>query len=233
MDLRYDTNAIILVVGPGQDKLLLHQALLVTSRCLHAACHQEPSVRAIELCLPQEDVDHVWRYVHFLYVCPTLTSLPTSLTGWLTLAQTKTIAAKVPSYTAGVTPREAELTLLCRLYVLGERFQDASFKNAIIDAMVANHREDTEKGQAYSPRGVDTSIIYGGTRAGSPGRKLMLEMHLRGGMGSSQSDHGQYDEGFLTDLCVVLLEDRCLGRTRCKEVGQGIPDGAVYHEPLG
>ncbi|KAF2869130.1 hypothetical protein BDV95DRAFT_453386, partial [Massariosphaeria phaeospora] len=63
-------------------------------------------------------------------------------------------------------------TYLASLYVLGEKFIDISFKNAVIDTMLDYHEE-----RSSFPPYKAVKIIYEGTPLFSPARKLVLDMY--------------------------------------------------------
>ena len=63
-----------------------------------------------------------------------------------------------------------EFAFLAKLYVLGEELMDVTFKNIIIDIFVVVTVED----RCY-PIGEPVAIIYAGTPASSPARRLMVD----------------------------------------------------------
>lgn len=70
-----------------------------------------------------------------------------------------------------------EYPLLAKLYCLGEFYQDIAFKNAVIDAIIANSETPGPNGHRWYPTGESVEIIYNGTCEGSLARKLLVDMH--------------------------------------------------------
>lgn len=128
---------------------------------------------------------------------------------------------------------EKETMLLARLYVLGEKYQDVHFKYSAIDAMVAKHHDPEEKGgSGWSPSGPDVDVIYRGTCADSPVRKLMVDMHMQAGWGNWIRENGIHNLEFMKDLCAAMLdsrhEERVAGNLEYKGIGQSVS----YHEEV-
>lgn len=73
---------------------------------------------------------------------------------------------------------DAEYVTLSFLYVLGEKYQDSNLKNAVIDAIVAKSQAYTATGSRWYPADEAVDVLYRGTPAGSPGRLLMVELHV-------------------------------------------------------
>ncbi|OAF99708.1 uncharacterized protein CC84DRAFT_1169223 [Paraphaeosphaeria sporulosa] len=67
-------------------------------------------------------------------------------------------------------PDYKDFVFLSKLYVLGEYLMDVIFKNAIIEAIIAISIKEK-----YCPIGEAVRIIYEGTSAGSPARRLMTD----------------------------------------------------------
>jgi hypothetical protein len=69
---------------------------------------------------------------------------------------------------AELPTRECKFSPLCELYILGERLIDAAFQNSLIDGMIVTSQHSSPSLEAIR-------IIYGGTAAGSPARKLLVD----------------------------------------------------------
>ncbi|KAJ4291131.1 hypothetical protein N0V90_010329 [Kalmusia sp. IMI 367209] len=67
-------------------------------------------------------------------------------------------------------PDQNDYPFLAKLYVLGERVGDVRFKNAMIDTIIA-----VSVKARWCPVGEPVSIIYDGTKASSPARRLMTD----------------------------------------------------------
>lgn len=151
----------------------------------------------------------------------------------LTRDQTGKIASRVSPDDANDALHGRETMLHCRLYVLGEKIQDARFKNAVIDAIIAKSEERNETGTltGWSPSGHDIDVLYRGTCKGSLARKLMVRMHLERGDGEWITDHKTHNREFLEDLCERMLEERDTDRYLGTHEAHYIPT-ALYHEEV-
>nr|OQO18002.1 hypothetical protein B0A51_12891 [Rachicladosporium sp. CCFEE 5018] len=98
---------------------------------------------------------------------------------------------------------------LTRLYVFGEYVRDKSFKRIVVSAFLDCIRVTHNYTLGCGPRcfsiNAVVNIMYGGTTAGSPGRKVMVDMY------AAHPDHPKWladevstmDEGFLLDLAAA------------------------------
>ena len=106
-----------------------------------------------------------------------------------------------------MTPEQSvhvtETVLLANLYCFGEKYQDLTFKFAVIDAFIAKGSVTDSKGSRWYPGRDATDVIYKGTCAGSLARKLMVDMHVKAG--SVKWLDGQENTDFLADLARKLL----------------------------
>lgn len=98
---------------------------------------------------------------------------------------------------------------LAKLYVLGERLNDATFQDHIINAILFLSRREDERGKTWCPTDAVANTIYAGTPNNSPARRLMVDFF------ADYGDHDWiYDESeeinheFLTDLSKTLLGRR-------------------------
>ncbi|KAK3080170.1 hypothetical protein LTS18_002918, partial [Coniosporium uncinatum] len=79
---------------------------------------------------------------------------------------------------------DVEYLLLARLYVLGDKMQDAVFRNSVIDAIASKTEAPTPASrtvrawEAFYPSMIVTQYIYSHTPATSPLRQLMLDMYV-------------------------------------------------------
>jgi len=72
-----------------------------------------------------------------------------------------------------------------KMYTLGEKLLDRDFQDRVLDAIVAEVRELKQNASGHVVREMPVKsavdVIYQGTPAGSPGRRLMVGLHLRHG----------------------------------------------------
>lgn len=115
---------------------------------------------------------------------------------------------------------------LARLYVLGEHLNDTRFQDAVISAIVVLTQEKDQDGIHWYP-GMDAiNIIYDGTTAESPARRLVVDFHVRHGTENWIKDHcvegdpENFHHDFLIDLSQALLKDRVLLRKHEKNYTQ-------------
>lgn len=101
---------------------------------------------------------------------------------------------------------QAESVRLCRLYVLGEKYQDARFKNAVVDAIIGKLHDEDEEG--WGPTGINVDIIYRDTCEGSPARKLMIDLHMKSGWAGWITNQQVHNQEFLKELCAKMLQQR-------------------------
>lgn len=115
----------------------------------------------------------------------------------------------------GESENQPEYLELAKLYVFGEKIQDASFKNAVIVAFTKRMWEIEAKRNRLYPMTKVVDIIYKGTMPGSCARKLMVDVHIMSGRPqwiTAISDDNNKE--FLMDLCRALLERAEAGLTR-------------------
>ena len=80
----------------------------------------------------------------------------------------------------GNLPEESDeyYQILADLYVLGERLLDETIRGAIIKEFIRLSDLTDQCSKRYCPMRETVSIIYRGTTAGSPARRLMVNIHL-------------------------------------------------------
>lgn len=118
-----------------------------------------------------------------------------------------------------------EYELWAKLYVLGERFQDGRFKDAVVDAIVAKVKDTDETGYAYYPVTGTINIIYEGTTPGSCARQLMVNIYTTRGLSEWLADDTNTD--FLLDLTRNFT---ALNQKHQSYVNQLVPEGCDFHE---
>jgi len=101
---------------------------------------------------------------------------------------------------------------LARAYVLGDRLQDADFKDAVIDCMIAKSEEKKAGGSRVFPRLDVVQHIYENTVEGSRARKVMVDLYCRNARGNGTWLQPEGKDGaphdFLYDLAASLIVNR-------------------------
>jgi len=112
-----------------------------------------------------------------------------------------------------------ELVCLCKLYVLGEKLCDPAAKNATIEAILTASTEKDGKGQWYYPLRSSIKIIYDGTPAGSPGRRLMADLWTNFSIKTDYFAESAQSlpKEFWFDLALALRKDRPAGKKSVAE----------------
>jgi len=109
-------------------------------------------------------------------------------------------------YTGRVVHQYECYRYLARLYVLGERLLDSTFQNCVVAAVI--RRSQTYKKYTGNPA---IQIVYAGTPAGSPARRLLIDFWL---FNAKPAWKGLDDltkhtcADFVNDLVRKLLEQR-------------------------
>jgi hypothetical protein len=174
-------NAITLLVGPEQQKLIVHASYITRTSAFFATALKkewaEGQTRTVEL--QEETPELMAHYLDWVYT------------------------SKLPTKDCSLFhPESAKITahdLLAELYVLGERRLDSDFRNAITAELVRLRLIlHGSPGCRTSQRVTSVNTIYQGTPAGSPARRLMVDLSLR--FGCHQCFTGDLDKAFLVDL---------------------------------
>lgn len=119
----------------------------------------------------------------------------------------------------------SETAILVSLYVFGEKIQDVSFRDAVIDALVHAVSTPDKEGRLWYPSGSTISAAYEGTPSGSPLRKLLVDFFVFHG-GSDWI--GENDSG---EFHVELLRELLPNRTRSSSEDPTRPGASLcrYH----
>lgn len=174
-------NTITLLLGPEQRKVIVHASFLTRTSAFFATALKkewaEGQTRTIKL--DEETSELMAHYLDWLYTA----ALPTKVYGGFSAESTKVAAHN----------------LLAELYVLGERRLDSSFRNAITAEIIRIQLIfHGAPGCRTFQRITSVNTIYQGTPAGSPARRLMVDLSLR--FGCPQCYTGDLDNAFLVDL---------------------------------
>jgi len=96
-----------------------------------------------------------------------------------------------------------------RAYALGEKLMDVEYQDDIIEVFM----HECEAKREY-PTGTQIAVIYGGTMAGSPARKLLVDFFCWAGGRSWMDDTncaGMAPTDFINDLLMTLLANKNTG----------------------
>ena len=178
-------GAVTLLVGHSEQVAFAHSSHLVRESQFFAAAMKtewvEGQTRTIKL--PEEDPDAIAHYISYLY------------TGRLF---TEDITVKVGD---GI---ESCFQLLSKLYVTGERFIHPKFQNVVLKEIIRLTRLPDKDRMYWYPTGEDVNIVYRGTTHGSPGRRLMVDLHVVMGVKEWMDDELEVE--FVTDVAKSLYE---------------------------
>ena len=175
---------ITLVIGADEQELLAHEDYLACdSAFLKAALKKEwaeGQTRTIKL--PEEKPDLVAFYLDYLYG----KGLPTDNTRY--------------------NSRNGKVyNVLADLYALGERLQDDTIRNEVIDEIVRFSKvSDRDTGRHY-PLDYAVTTIYESTTAGSQARRLLVELFVTNGEAKWVREISQPE--FLCDLATASIAE--------------------------
>lgn len=177
---------VILLVGPEERELIIHGHRFTGSAFFKAALKKEwveGQTRVIKL--PEETPEIMSHYIQHIY------------SGKF---QTHQYTEKCPG-----GKKSAGYELLAKLYVLGERLLDSTFRNAIICEIlrIRELKSNVAPYVKWNPTTIPTNIIYQGAPERSPARRLIIDVNLI--HGNKQWHTSDADQRFLFDLTVGLF----------------------------
>jgi hypothetical protein len=182
------SDMITLLVGPDEQAMVVHEDCLSRdSRFFRAALKKEwRKGRIIEL--PEETPFHMGYYIEHLDGF----DLPT-----------RKLATGPPNQDCEQFPYE----LLATLYVLGERMLDSEYRNKIIHEFFRlvdfNHFDDNVDSW---PGAGPVNIIYKGTTAESPARRMMVDFAVTHSYVDGLERYAAMNHAFLFDFSKCLLQ---------------------------
>ncbi|KAK3614662.1 hypothetical protein LTR56_027103 [Elasticomyces elasticus] len=200
------------VVGAEKRKFHVHDQILRSGSAFFEGAlskeWKEGQTRVV--LLPDDGASLVDRYVQWLYTGKVGVTLDTGRTDYATLAG---------------------------LYCLGEKLMHDSFQDRIIDAFVSGMREPLKYAGPHTTSSCPfrdvVDEIYKGTPKGSPGRRLMVNMHVM--QGTSLWIDVEHPESvnheFAVDLAFAMMQHRAVTaetKTKHAELNRGIP--CSYHK---
>lgn len=123
--------------------------------------------------------------------------------------------------------------LLARLYVLSEHLQDSVFRNVVVDEIIrlrtlkTPNSNDPKTATTHSPTTRPANIIYQGTAAGSPTRRLLVDLNLR--WGQEHWHTPDVDPAFLFDFMRAYFKAAKASEQKLDNVRQAELKAADYH----
>lgn len=186
---------IILLVGPDEQELVAHEDYFVRhSAFFQAALKQEwAEGQTHTIKLPEEKPDIVAFYLDYTY------------------------SERLPTDSTKRNSRNGKVyDVLADLYALGERLQDDKIRNVVIDEIVAFSRLYAKGTGFHYPLDYAITTIYESTTAGSPVRRLLVEMFLTRGEAKWVRDISQPE--FLCDLATASIAELQNTRVRVRFV---------------
>jgi hypothetical protein len=164
-------DLITLIVGPEQQKLVAHgHRLTRTSQFFTTELQKELlEGQARTIHFAEEQVDTVTRYLDFVYG----EGLPTEHT---------------ITYDDLEAYEDAYFHLF-ELYTFAKRVLDAEIQRAVVTETLRLCSLEGSEGERWLPEDRDISIIYQGTPADSPARRMLVDLQVSHGFaGSLESD---------------------------------------------
>lgn len=115
-----------------------------------------------------------------------------------------------------------EYMIMAQIYVLAEKLQDASTKNAVVKSMMKTSQKKNEDGHKEMPGPDVISIIYNGTLRGSAGRRLLADLLTDVDDEGLRRNIDKLPKDFLGDLAVTLCQNRPAGKSKAMKNGVGL-----------
>ncbi|KAK4891463.1 hypothetical protein LTR27_009958 [Elasticomyces elasticus] len=210
-------GTVKLLVGSMFQPFTVHEELIRSRAAFFDAalnkCWAEG--RSGQVLMPEDNPDIIKLYVQYLY-------------GGKIYLECTTANAKLKR-----SDNLPEYIVLAEAYAFGEQIQDSTFKDSVVNAILARASELID-GEYWYPITSAVDTIYKGTTTGSLGRQLMVDLHmLRGGVNSISDDQELNNKDFLTDLARAMLRTFRQGWTAglFPPVSSSI-DARKYHEKV-
>lgn len=178
-------NTVTLLVGEDEQKMIAYGSQLARDSEFFAAALKkewaEGQTRTIKL--PEESTAVMSHYLSYVYSMKLFTEDVTS------------IPAPDPDHQL-----EKCFELLASLYTCGERFLNRRIQQAVVTETIRFTRIPDENGERWFPGWEPVNIIYGGTPEGSPGRRLMVDLHVLMGDDEFALARSDLNASFVTDV---------------------------------
>jgi hypothetical protein len=190
--------------GDNQQDFDVHESFLTGSSLFfkNALSGDWIEAKTRRVNLPEEEPAVFHDYVHFLY--------------------RRTLCVKSDS-NDGIDEQES----LLKLYVLAEKLQDMDMKNVVMEAMY-NCFCEICTGENHTPNVECIRIVYEGTPAGSPMRRLLVDFYTYYHGASSFKVDDDYPYELLHELTINLLTKR----TKPQDRNAMFKDPSVYMEAV-
>lgn len=184
----HKSDTVTLLAGPDEHELVVYESCITRKSDFFRAAMKkewtEGQTRTIKL--PEEHcLETLTHYLNYAYS----QKLPTD---------------RVMAVRSTGSP-EGTWTTLANIYVLGERMLDQSVQQAVIKEFIRLPKlacEANKNNKSWSPNTEAISLIYDGTTAGSPARRLVVDYHVARGYESWLGSHCH--PTFLLDLAKAL-----------------------------
>jgi hypothetical protein len=194
-----EEDAVTLHVGPTEHAILAHGNFISRrSEFFKAALKKEWAEGQTRIVkLPDEDPQVVTHYLSYTYS----RCLPTDI---FTATFMGTFSEESEEY----------YQLLAELYGLGERLLDETIRGAIIEEFIRLTTLTDKNAKRHCPMKEAVNIIYRGTTAGSPARRLMADIDLA--YGTIKWLDSTCEAGFVLDVAqrvYAKFDEFSLGNT--------------------
>ncbi|KAF2234753.1 hypothetical protein EV356DRAFT_514890 [Viridothelium virens] len=184
----FDSDPITVLVGPEAQRFVIHENALRSKSRFFEAALSKPWAEARErrVTLPDDDPEVFKLYVQWLYTDRIHCSTPLSSNrnGWDFID---------------------EMDLIIKAYCLGEKLQDVSFKDSLVDSFIALRSLEKDMWLPHLPI---TKFLWENTPKGSSMRRLVVDyyvwLHAPDATQVKQSDCLE----FLQDFVAGLLQYR-------------------------
>lgn len=193
---RFASPPVMIYVGPNEESFSVPADLLKSSSQYFLAMLTKGWIEAQEGMVFLTDIDPADfnQYVEYLY--------------------SGKIAATPAERTEVCYMAEYERLIHC--YALGDRFEDAGFRDAIIDRIIENSKvyvpdkDDPEDEAKTYPFGPVVELAYSFGSSKSPLRRLIVDQHVTHGVAGWIDEHKLelYNKEFLYDLSIALFKNR-------------------------
>lgn len=183
----FKSAMITLAVGKEGEEFFMHESLLSKNSSVFALATKKEWKEGQEhrVALPNYTSQVVNLYLQWLY------------SGHI-------LSREFPE--ENYNPNGAEFGLLIDAFIFGEKMRDGNFKDAIIDAMIHSFATRDMQGVRFYSTPSRLNHAWQGTPAGSPLRKLLVDMTIL--YGNSAWLSGSENIEFLTELGKRLLDEK-------------------------
>lgn len=178
-------STVKLLIGEDEQEVIAYGSYLVRDSQFFAAAMKKEWVegKTREIKLPEEHTATVSHYLFYVYSGKLFTE----------------DIMRVDGDTIGPC-----FQLLCSLFVSGERFMNRRLQNDLVKEILRLTCLPDRQRLHWYPTGEDVNIIYRGTPQGSPGRRLMVDLHVI--MGTKDWMVSGLENDFVIDVAKALYD---------------------------